>query len=146
MANTTGIVQAVCFSAEKGTAKQDMGRAELVTQYGLKGDAHAGGGRRQVSLLSLQKIEAFRSKGAKVDFGAFGENIVADGIDFAALPVGTKLRCGEALLEISQIGKECHNRCAIYHNMGDCIMPREGIFAVVLQGGMVKTGDTIHVE
>ena len=146
MSNMTGIVQAVCFSAEKGTAKQDMGQAELVTQHGLKGDAHAGGGRRQVSLLSLQKIEAFRSKGAEVDFGAFGENIVADGIDFAALPTGTKLRCGEALLEISQIGKECHNRCAIYHRMGDCIMPREGIFAIVLQGGMVKTGDVIHVE
>ena len=141
-----GIVRAVCLSAEKGTAKQDMGQAELVVQHGLKTDAHAGDWPRQVSLLSFQKIEAFRAQGAEVDYGAFGENIVVDGIDLASLQVGTKLRCGEALLEMTQIGKECHNHCAIYQRMGDCIMPREGVFARVLQGGLIKTGDEIHVE
>jgi len=141
-----GTVRAVCLSAEKGRAKQDVGKAELVLQHGLKGDAHAGSWHRQVSLLSLQKIEAFRAKGAKVEYGDFGENIVVEGIDFAGLPVGTKLRCGEALLEMTQIGKECHNRCAIFHSMGDCIMPREGVFAMVLNGGMIRVGDEIHVE
>ena len=99
-----GIVRAVCLSTEKGTAKQDLGQAELVAQHGLKTDAHAGDWHRQVSLLSFQKIEAFRAKGAEVDFGAFGENLVVDGIDLAGLPLGTKLRCGEALLEMTQIG------------------------------------------
>ena len=141
-----GTVQAICLSAEKGTAKKDIGKAELVEGFGLKGDAHAGDWHRQVSLLSLQKIEAFRAKGAEVDYGAFGENLVVDGIDFASLPVGTKLRCGVALLEITQIGKECHNHCAIYQRMGDCIMPREGVFARVLQGAVIKTGDKIHAE
>ena len=141
-----GTVIAVCISAEKGTAKQDAGQAELIVQHGLKGDAHAGDWHRQVSLLSLQKIETFRSKGADVDYGAFGENIVVDGIDFAKLPVGTKFRCGVVLLEMTQIGKECHNHCAIYKSMGDCIMPREGVFARVLEGGIIKKGDQIIVE
>jgi TatD DNase family protein len=141
-----GTVMAVCLSAEKGTAKKDAGQAELVVRHGLKGDAHAGDWHRQVSLLSLQKIDAFRAKGADVDYGAFGENIVVDGIDFSSLPVGTIFRCGETLLEMTQIGKECHNHCAIYKRMGDCIMPREGVFAKVLQGGMIKTGDEIHAE
>ena len=141
-----GTVKAVCLSPEKGTAKRDVGQAELVVQHGLKGDAHAGDWHRQVSLLSLQKVDAFRAKGADVDYGAFGENIVVDGIDFASLPVGTVFRCGEALLEMTQIGKECHNHCAIYQRMGDCIMPREGVFARVLQGGVIKTGDEIHAE
>jgi len=141
-----GTVKAICLSAEKGTAKQDVGRAELVEWHGLQGDAHAGEWHRQVSLLSLQKIDAFREKGADVTYGAFGENIVVDGIDFASLPVGTVFRCGEALLEMTQIGKECHSHCAIYHRMGDCIMPREGVFARVLKGGTIKTGDEIHVE
>jgi len=141
-----GTIRAVCISAEKGTAKRNVGRAEFVVRHGLKGDAHAGDGLRQVSLLSLQKIEAFRATGAEVGYGDFGENIVADGIDFADLPVGTRLRCGEVLMEMTQIGKECHNRCAIFHRMGDCIMPREGVFAIVLHGGMVQTGDEIYVE
>ena len=141
-----GIIRAVCLSAEKGTAKRDLAQGELVAQHGLKGDAHAGDWHRQVSLLSLQKIEAFRAEGAEVGFGDFGENLVVDGIDLASLPVGTKFRCGDAQLELTQIGKECHNHCAIFHRMGDCIMPREGIFARVLQGGTVKTGDEIHIE
>ena len=141
-----GIIKAVCLSSEKGTAKRDAGRAELAVQHGLQGDAHAGEGHRQVSLLSLQKIEAFRDGGTEIKFGDFGENIVVDGIDLSVLPVGTKLRSGKALLELTQIGKECHNRCAIYYRMGDCIMPREGVFARVLEGGIIKTGDDIHVE
>jgi len=141
-----GTIRAVCISAEKGTAKRDVGMTEFVAQHGLKGDAHAGNGPRQVSLLSLQKIDAFRATGAEVEYGDFGENIVADGIDFASLPVGTRLRSGDVLMEMTQIGKECHNRCAIFHRMGDCIMPREGVFAAVLQGGAIRTGDGIHVE
>jgi TatD DNase family protein len=123
-----------------------VGEAELIERHGIRGDAHAGAWHRQVSLLALQKIDAFRALGAKVDFGAFGENIVAEGIDFASLPAGTLLRCGDAVLEITQIGKECHNHCAIFKRMGDCIMPHEGVFARVIKGGMIKTGDAIDVE
>ncbi|GHV93994.1 molybdenum cofactor sulfurase [Spirochaetia bacterium] len=141
-----GIVLAVCISSAKGTAKRDVGEAELVARHGLNGDAHAGDWHRQVSLLSLQKIDAFRARGAKVDYGAFGENLVVDGIDFASLPVGTILRCGDVVLEMTQIGKECHSHCTIFRIMGDCIMPREGVFARVIQGGTIKTGDEIHVE
>jgi TatD DNase family protein len=141
-----GTIKAVCVSAEKGTVKRNVGQAELVENHGLKGDAHAGSWHRQVSLLSLQKIDAFRDKGAEVIDGDFGENLVVDGIDFSSLPVGTLLRCGEALLEMTQIGKECHSHCAIFKRMGDCIMPREGVFAKVLHGGSIKTGDTILVE
>jgi molybdenum cofactor synthesis domain-containing protein len=140
-----GIVAAVCVSKERGVEKKDVGQGELVAQHGLKGDAHAGDWHRQISLLSLQKIEAFRAKGAEAEFGAFGENLVVDGIDFARLPVGTRFRCGDALLEMTQIGKECQNHCAIYHRMGDCIMPREGVFARVLRGGAVKVGDEIQI-
>jgi len=140
-----GVVKAVCISKEKGIAKKDVGRGELVARHGLKGDAHAGDWHRQISLLSLQKIKAFRAKGAEVEFGAFGENLVVDGIDFAGLPLGTKFRCGEALLEMTQVGKECHNHCEIYHRMGDCIMPREGVFARVLQSGMVQVGDEFQI-
>jgi TatD DNase family protein len=141
-----GTIRAVCVSAEKGTVKHNVGEAELVARHGIKNDAHAGDWHRQVSLLSFQKIEAFRALGADVDYGAFGENIVADGIDFASLPVGSILRCGEAVLEMTQIGKECRRRCAIYERMGDCIMPREGVFAKVIHGGIIKTGDAIYVE
>ena len=141
-----GKILAVCVSPEKGTAKKNVKKAEFVADYGLKGDAHAGDWHRQVSLLALQKIEAFRDLGAEVEYGAFGENLVVDGIDFASLPLGTKFRCGEVLLEMTQIGKECHNHCEIYKRVGDCIMPREGVFARVLQTGVIKTGDEILVE
>jgi len=140
-----GVIVAVCISKEKGVAKKDLGRGELVARHGLKGDAHAGDWHRQISLLSLQKIKAFRAKGAEVEYGAFGENLVVDGIDFANLPLGTKFRCGDALLEMTQIGKECHNHCEIYHRMGDCIMPREGVFARVLQGGTIQIGDEFQI-
>jgi TatD DNase family protein len=141
-----GTIRAVCLSAEKGTAKRDVGAAEFVANHGIAGDAHAGNWHRQVSLLSLQKIDEFRAGGASVTHGDFGENLVVDGIDCAAHPAGTLLRSGGVVLEITQIGKECHHHCAIFHRMGDCVMPREGVFARVLQGGRIKTGDEIHVE
>lgn len=141
----TGKVIAVCISENKGTQKTEVPSIKLVPDWGIEGDAHAGKWHRQVSLLALEKIEAFRERGADVDFGAFGENIIAEGFDFRALPVGTRFRIGDALLELTQIGKECHSHCAIYHQVGDCIMPREGVFTVVIEGGTVKAGDTIEL-
>ncbi|MGD9559296.1 MAG: MOSC domain-containing protein [Oscillospiraceae bacterium] len=142
----SGRVMAVCTSDEKGVAKQDVGEVLLVPNHGLSGDAHAGEWHRQVSLLSHEKVEDFRARGATVENGGFGENLLVSGIDFAKLPVGTRLACGQARLEVTQIGKACHAHCAIYHQVGDCIMPREGIFAKVLQGGIVRRGDTLYVE
>ena len=98
-----------------------------------------------MSLLPLEPVEAFRARGAEVGNGAFGENLVVEGIDLKSLPIGTQLTCGDTLLELTQIGKECHARCAIYHQMGDCIMPREGVFCRVLRGGRVAPGDPIEV-
>lgn len=140
-----GTVTAVCISEKKGVRKQRVASAVLVAGHGLENDAHAGSWHRQVSLLSLEKIEDFRSRGAIVSYGDFGENLVVSGIDFVSLPVGTRLRVGDALLEISQHGKECHTRCAIYHAMGDCIMPTQGVFARVLRGGTVSAGDEMTV-
>ena len=139
-------VLAVCISNKKGTPKRNAGRAEFIKEHGIKNDAHAGSWLRQVSLLSHEKIEAFRARGANVEDGAFGENLVVDGIDFRSLPVGSLLECGDVLLEITQIGKECHNHCAIHEVMGDCIMPREGVFARVIRGGIISTGDEMIVK
>ena len=141
----TGKVIAVCVSEKKGTQKTEVPSIRLIPEWGIENDAHAGKWHRQVSLLALEKIEAFRAKGADVDYGAFGENIIAEGFDFRSLPVGTRFRIGEALLELTQIGKECHTHCAIYHQVGDCIMPKEGVFTIVLEGGTVKAGDTIEL-
>jgi len=141
-----GKILAVCLSVEKGTAKRNAGKAEFVAGHGLKDDAHAGPWHRQVSLLSHQKIEDFRTKGAKVEDGDFGENLVVEGIDFRSLPVGTLLECGQVILEMTQIGKECHSHCAIYKTMGDCIMPREGVFARVLHSGFIYVGDEMYVR
>ena len=141
-----GKVCAVCISAEKGTAKQNIGLAEFIAGYGLKNDAHAGNWHRQVSLLSQQQIEDFKLRGADVVDGAFGENLIVEGIDFKRLPIGTILRCNDVVLEITQIGKECHNHCAIYKRIGDCIMPREGVFAKVIHSGIVKIGDELYAE
>ncbi|GMO41041.1 MAG: hypothetical protein Ta2B_20750 [Termitinemataceae bacterium] len=138
-----GRVLAVCISEKKGTAKHDVGAALFVENHGIEGDAHAGKWHRQISLLSNEKIEAFRARGANVEFGVFGENLVVDGFDFAKLPVGTLLFCKDMLLEITQIGKECHSHCEIFKVMGDCIMPREGVFAHVLTGGNIKVGDEL---
>ena len=141
----TGTIKAVCTSAKKGTQKEDVGSAEIVAGYGIRADAHGGDWHRQISLLSYDKIEQFRQLGAEVTSGAFGENLVVEGIDFSTLPIGTRLAAGGILLEVTQIGKECHDRCAIYHKMGDCIMPREGIFAKVLRGGIISVGDCMKV-
>lgn len=135
-----GKILAVCISEGKGTGKKAVSSAVLKPDWGIVGDAHAGRWHRQVSLLSVEKIEDFRAKGAEVDFGAFGENLVVEGFDLRKIPVGTKIRAGEAVLELTQIGKECHSHCNIYHTMGDCIMPREGVFAKVIQGGEIAPG------
>lgn len=140
-----GIVKAVCTSDAKGIQKTEVGSALIEKDFGITGDAHAGTWHRQVSLLSFESIEAFKAQGAEVSDGSFGENIVVEGIDVKTLPIGTKVACNDIVLEITQIGKECHSHCAIYHTMGDCIMPREGVFARVLSGGMIAKGDTIEV-
>lgn len=141
-----GKILAVCVSEQKGTPKRNVGWARLLENHGLEGDAHAGEGPRQVSLLSHEAVEDFRQKGAEVADGDFGENLVARDLDFKSLPLGTRLRCGEALLEMTLIGKECHSPCHIHKRMGDCIMPREGVFARVLRGGLVHVGDEVTVE
>ena len=139
-----GKLIAINISRERGTEKKQIPKVRLIRNYGLDGDAHAGRWHRQVSLLSADKIEAFNKRGANVIPGAFGENLVVEGFDFRALPVGTLLRCGDVLLEMTQIGKECHSHCEIYKKMGECIMPREGVFAVVIQGGKIKKGDILE--
>jgi len=140
-----GTILAICTSNIKGIQKTSTDKAELVANHGIQGDAHAGDWHRQVSLLSADKIEEFRARGAQVNYGAFGENLIVEGFDFRALPVGTLLRAGDVLLEMTQIGKECHTHCAIYQQMGDCIMPREGVFARVLEGGTLQVGDTMEI-
>lgn len=140
-----GKVKAVCISEKKGVQKRDVRSAALLPNSGIENDAHAGNWHRQVSLLSADKIDAFNAEGAGVDFGAFGENLVVEGFDFRSLPVGTRLSCNDVILEITQIGKECHTHCAIYHKMGDCIMPREGVFAKVIQGGTISVGDDMRL-
>lgn len=140
-----GKIIAVCISEKKGTQKKNIHCAELIKEYGIKGDAHAGKWHRQVSLLSNEKIEAFKKRGAQLEEGAFGENLIVDGIDFRSMPVGTRFQCNDVLLELTQIGKECHTGCEIYQKMGDCIMPREGVFARVLSGGIIREGDELTV-
>lgn len=140
-----GVLKGICVSKKRGTKKVEVAGAMLVENYGIEGDAHAGNWHRQVSLLSLEKIEAFREKGAQVSFGDFGENLIIDGFDFRSLPVGTIFTIGDAVLKMTQIGKECHTHCQIYQTMGECIMPREGVFAVVLKGGQIRNGDTVEM-
>lgn len=141
-----GKVIAVCISEVKGTQKRNIHEAEFIEDWGIKNDAHAGKWHRQVSLLSYDKIEEFRARGAEIEDGAFGENLVVEGFDFAKLPVGTKFRCNEVVLELTQIGKKCHSGCEIFKKMGDCIMPREGVFTKVLHGGMIREGDELVIE
>lgn len=140
-----GKIVAVCISEERGTAKKDIGEATFIEEFGIKGDAHAGNWHRQVSLISKEKIDEFNASGAQVDKGAFGENLIVEGYDFKELPVGTKLQCNEVILEMTQIGKECHSHCEIFYSVGDCIMPREGVFARVLKGGIISVGDELIV-
>lgn len=141
-----GKVLGICVSEKRGTQKKEVNEAILKENWGIEGDAHAGDWHRQVSLLSFEKIEAFREKGADVDFGAFGENLIVEGYDLRRLPVGTRFRIGEAVLELTQIGKECHSHCEIYKKMGDCIMPREGVFTEVVKGGRIRKGDAVEIE
>ena len=141
-----GKVVAVCISSARGTKKENVGKAELIENHGIKGDAHAGDWHRQVSLLCFDRVEEFRARGGLVDDGAFGENLLVMDIDFKTLRVGTRLRCNDVLLEITQLGKACHSHCEIYHQVGDCIMPREGVFARVLHGGHIAVGDEMHIE
>ena len=138
-----GKILGICISEKRGTEKHEIPEANLVKDWGIEGDAHGGKWHRQVSLLSFEKIEDFRAKGAEVDFGAFGENLIVEGYDLRALPVGTRFQIGDAVLELTQIGKECHSHCQIYKRMGDCIMPREGVFTEVVKPGHIKIGDEI---
>ena len=140
-----GTVLAVCISEKKGTQKKNVGSAQFIEDWGIEGDAHAGKWHRQVSLLSAEKINDFRARGAVVSDGAFGENLVVEGYDFKALPIGTKFQCNDVILELTQIGKECHSHCEIYKAMGECIMPREGVFTRVLHGGTISVGDQLTI-
>lgn len=140
-----GKILAICISEKKGVQKSPVDSAVLLEDWGIEGDAHGGKWHRQVSLLAFEKIEDFRAKGADVDFGAFGENLVVEGFDLRKIPVGSRFQIGDVLLELTQIGKECHSHCAIFHAVGDCIMPREGVFTKVLKGGSIKVGDEIQL-
>jgi MOSC domain-containing protein YiiM len=141
-----GTIEAVCISKNKGERKTPVAKVTLLPNHGIEGDAHAGEWHRQVSLLALESIEKMQRLGLAVDAGDFAENVTTKGLELVSLPIGTRLHLGDALLEVTQIGKECHTRCAIFYQAGDCVMPKEGIFARVLKGGEVKTGDAIEVE
>lgn len=138
-------VVAVCISPGKGERKTPIGEAELRVGHGIEGDAHAGDWHRQVSLLALESIRKMQALGLQVAPGDFAENVTTEGVDLPALPLASRLRIGPVLLEITQIGKECHSRCAIYHQAGDCVMPKEGVFARVIEGGPVAAGDAIEI-
>jgi MOSC domain-containing protein YiiM len=140
-----GKVVAVCISEQKGQRKKPVAEVLIRENHGIVGDAHAGDWHRQISLLALESIKKMQDKGLDVTTGDFAENITTEGIDLPSLPIGTKLLIGETLHEVTQIGKECHTRCAIYQQAGDCVMPREGIFVKVLRGGTIRTNDRIEV-
>jgi MOSC domain-containing protein YiiM len=141
-----GKVVAVNISRDKGTKKRNVRRCELLMAFGLKGDAHGGHWHRQVSLLANESIDKMRRKGLEAAYGDFAENITTEDIDLLDLPIGTTLRVGqEVILRMTQKGKECHDRCAIYYQMGDCVMPREGVFAEVVHPGQIAVGDSIEV-
>ena len=139
-------ILAVCISEKKGEQKHPVDQVELKENWGIVGDAHAGNWHRQVSLLSVDSVAKLQEKlSFELKHGAFAENILVEGMAVHTLPVGTKLRIGSALCEVTQIGKECHNDCAIRKAAGDCVMPREGIFVKVLESGEIKTGDDIKI-
>jgi len=141
----SGRVVSVNVSTRTGERKQPQAEVLLAREHGIQGDAHAGDWHRQVSLLALESIEKMRARGADVAPGDFAENITTEGVAVHALPVGARLRLGGALVEVTQIGKVCHDRCAIYEQVGDCVMPREGIFVRVLEGASVRPGDAVVV-
>jgi MOSC domain-containing protein YiiM len=139
-------IVSIAVSKKKGTPKTPVEEAFLSRDHGLEGDAHAGPWHRQVSLLASESIDQANAQGLDVGFGDFAENIATVGVDWKTLPIGTRARLGEqVMIEITQIGKECHNRCAIYYKAGDCIMPREGVFARVLAEGRIKCGDAVKI-
>ena len=141
-----GKILAVCRSEKRGTVKSEIGEGLLIENFGLKYDAHVGKWHRQISLLGVESIDKMQSKGFKIKYGDFAENLTIEGIVLHQLLLGTKLKVGEnVLLEVTQIGKECHSDCEVRKKIGDCVMPREGIFARVLKGGKVKVGDDIEV-
>ena len=138
-------VVAVCISERKGTQKHEVPEIQLKIDHGIVGDAHGGNWHRQVSLLAQESVEKMKAVFPDIPVGAFAENILTEGLTLFTLPVGTRLRVGEVLLEVTQIGKECHAHCAIRQQVGDCVMPREGIFTIVLEEGTIRAGDTITV-
>lgn len=140
-----GTIVSLNVSREKGVNKEPVEQVELRVDHGIVGDAHAGDWHRQVSLLAEESIDFMRNKGLELDPGAFAENITTQGIELASLPIGTRLGSGEVVLEVTQIGKKCHQGCAIFQQVGDCIMPREGIFTKVIVPGTLKRGDTLDV-
>ncbi len=140
-------IVSIAVSRRKGTRKLQVEQAELIEDFGLKRDAHGGPWHRQVSFLANENIEKARQKGLEVSFGDFAENIATTGIDWKSIPIGTKVTLGKSVLvEITQIGKTCHKKCAIYYQAGDCIMPKEGVFARVLKGGRIRCGDEITLN
>jgi MOSC domain-containing protein YiiM len=143
--NTEGRVVSINVSAQTGIAKSPVPSVEVVLDRGIDGDAHAGDWHRQVSLLAMESVQRMRDAGADVNPGAFGENLTVLGLDLLALPLGTEIEIGSARLQVSQHGKVCHDHCAIYHQVGDCVMPREGIFGVVTQAGTIAEGDHVTV-
>ena len=141
-----GIVKAICRSSTRGTQKYEVQEAHLIAGFGIQGDAHAGNWHRQVSLLQYETREAFNARGAQTGNGDFAENVLVSGIDLVHLPIGTRLCIADTvILEVTQIGKECHHHCQIYQKMGECIMPTNGIFAQVITGGWIKKGDSIII-
>lgn len=144
--NTRGEIVSIAVSKKKGTRKQVVEKVTVVENFGIEADAHAGDWHRQISFLSSESIELAKSEGLDVTYGDFAENFATRGIEWKTIPVGTKVALGESVeVEITQIGKECHNKCAIYYQAGDCIMPKEGIFARVLKGGQVAAGDRVLI-
>jgi len=145
VATTSGRIRAISISTQKGTPKRNVPEADLETDHGMVGDAHAQDGHRQISLLALESIEKVRRQGGEVSPGDFAENLTVEGLDLSALSVGSRLRIGQsAELEVTQRGKQCHGRCAIFEAIGDCIMPRDGIFARVTRSGHITVGDVIE--
>ncbi|MBQ2062941.1 MAG: MOSC domain-containing protein [Oscillospiraceae bacterium] len=139
-------VVAVCISEKKGTVKHPVPCIDVKKRHGIVGDAHAGPWHRQISLLADESVDTMRAMGLTLNPGAFAENILTRGIQLKSLPIGTRLRVGETLLEVTQIGKECHSDCEIKKTTGKCVMPTEGIFAVVIEEGRIQSGDTITIE
>ncbi len=138
-------VIAVCTSENKGERKRPVSEVNVTAGKGIDGDAHAGDWHRQVSLLAMESIQKMQNLGLSVYPGDFAENITTIGINLPSLPIGTKLKVGETIMEVTQIGKECHTRCAIYYQAGDCVMPKEGIFTRVVQGGRIVSGDIVEI-